>query len=214
MFKSCYPNSALKGDVDDPVAEIDENPLRGQSCGSEYHTVANAKGIYIDLLEYFKTRQDKLFIVVTAPPLTDDMYADNARAFNSWLVNEWLTGYTVGNVFVFDFYNVLTTNGGDANTNDAGLEVGNHHRWWNGGIQHKTDGDDDANPNVLEYPTGDSHPSKAGNEKATAEFVPLLNNVYSNFQVIPEFSELAVLSILMISTVAIAFLSKNKIRSA
>ena len=214
MFKSCYPNSALKGDVNDPVPEIDDNPLRGQSCGSQYHTVANAKGIYIDLLEYFKTRPDKLFIVVTAPPLTDDTYADNARAFNNWLVNDWLTDYTVGNVFVFDFYNVLTTNGGDPNTNDLGLETGNHHRWWNGGTQHTTDGDDDANPNVLEYPTGDNHPSKAGNEKATAEFTPLLNNVYSDFQVIPEFSEVAVLAVLMISMIAVACLSKNKIKSA
>jgi hypothetical protein len=187
MFKSCYPNSALKGNVDDPVPPIDSNPLRGQSCGSRYHTVANAKGIYIDILEYFKTRPDKQFIVVTAPPLTDDTYADNARAFNNWLVKEWLTDYTVGNVFVFDFYNVLTTNGGDSNTNDAGLETGNHHRWWNEAIQHKTDGDNDANSNVLEYPTGDNHPSKAGNEKATTEFVPLLNNFYSGFQ--PEFSD-------------------------
>jgi len=211
MFKSCYPNSALKGDVDDQVPAIDDNPLRGQSCGSQYHTVANAKGIYIDLLEYFKTKPDKLFIVVTAPPLTDDTYADNARAFNNWLVDEWLSGYNVGNVFVFDFYNVLTTNGGDTNTNDAGSESGNHHRWWNGAVQHKTDGDDDANPNVLEYSSGDNHPSKAGNEKATAEFVPLLNNVYSGFQAIPEFPALAVLSVLIISTLAIAFLSKSKI---
>jgi hypothetical protein len=214
MFKSCYPNSALEGDVNDPVPEIDENPLRGQSCGSQYHTVANAKGIYIDLLEYFKTRPDKLFIIVTAPPLTDAAYADNARAFNNWLVNGWLTGYTVGNVFVFDFYNVLTTNGGDANTNDAGSESGNHHRWWNGGVQHKTDGDDDANSNVLEYPTGDDHPSKAGNEKATTEFVPLLNNVYSGFQVIPEFSELMFLPVLMILMLAVALLSKNRIDAA
>jgi hypothetical protein len=127
-------------------------------------------------------------------------------------VDEWLTGYTFGNVFVFDFYNVLTTNGGDAGTNDAGLESGNHHRWWNGGVQHKTDGDDDVNPNVLEYPTGDNHPSKAGNEKATTEFAPLLNNVYSSFQVVPEFSEVAVLAVLMVSVLAIAFVSKNKIR--
>jgi hypothetical protein len=212
MFKSCYPNSGLKGNVDDPVPDIEDNPLRGQSCGSQYHTVANAKGIYIDLLEYFKTRQDKLFIVVTAPPLTDGTYADNARAFNNWLVNEWLTGYTVGNVFVFDFYNVLTTNGGDANTNDAGLESGNHHRWWNGGIQHKTDGDDD-DPNVAEYSSGDDHPSKAGNEKATAEFVPLLNNVYNTFHEIPEFSGVAALSALIVATAAIAFLSKRKIKA-
>ena len=217
MFKSCYPNSGLKGSVDDPLPDIDENPLRGQSCGSAYHTVTNAKGIYIDLLEYFKTRPDKLFIVVTAPPLVDATYADNARAFNNWLVNEWLVSYTVGNVFVFDFYNVLTTNGGDVNINDAGLESGNHHRWWNGGIQHKTDGDDDANPNVSEYAGGDDHPSKAGNEKATAEFVPLLNNRYNNFQEIPDLSAVTALSVIIVSTVAImltiAVLSKKKFKT-
>ena len=189
MFKSCYPNSALKGNINDSVPPIDSNPLRGQSCGSQYHTVANAKGIYIDLLEYFKIRPDKQFVVVTAPPLTDATYADNARAFNNWIVKEWLTDYTVGNVFVFDFYNVLTTNGGDSNTNDVGLGAGNHHRWWNGTVQHKTDGDNDTNSNVLEYPTGDNHPSKAGNEKATTEFVLLLNNFHSGFQIIPEFSD-------------------------
>ena len=214
MFKSCYPNSALKGEVNDPVPEIDNNPLRGQSCSSQYHTVANAKGIYIDLLEYFKTQPDKLFVAVTAPPLTDDTYADNARAFNNWLVNEWLTGYEVDNVFVFDFYNVLTTNGGDADTNDLGLESGNHHRWWNGVVQHKTDGDDDANSNVLEYPTGDNHPSKAGNQKATAEFVPLLNNTFDvGSPAVPEFSELAVLGVPMFFMLAIAFLHRRKKQS-
>lgn len=184
MFKSCFSNSALQGNINDSIPPIDSNPLRGQGSDSQYHTVANAKGIYIDLLEYFKTRPEILFIVITAPPLTDPTYADNARAFNNWLVNEWLTNYTVGNVFVFDFYNVLTSNGGDANTNDLGWESGNHHRWWNGEVQHKTDGDDDANPNTLEYPTEDDHPSMAGNQKATAEFVPLLNRAYNNLQTI------------------------------
>jgi hypothetical protein len=210
MFKSCYPNSGLKGDVNDPVPAIDDNPLRGESCGSQYHTVANAKGIYLDLLEYFKTRPDKLFVVITAPPLTDATYADNARAFNDWLVNDWLTGYAVGNVCVFDFYNVLTTNGGDSDTNDLGLESGNHHRLWNGAVQHKTDGDDDANPNVLEYPTGDNHPSKAGNQKATAEFLPLLNSTYCGFQTVPEFPGLTVLTVLMTCMLAVAFLTKRR----
>jgi hypothetical protein len=120
-------------------------------------------------------------------------------------VDEWLADYNVGNVFVFDFYNVLTTNGGDANTSDAGLASGNHHRWWNGGVQHKTDGDEDANSNVLEYPTGDNHPSRAGNQKATTEFAPLLNNVYGGSQVIPEFSGLAVLTVLTVLILAIVF---------
>ena len=181
MFKSCFPNSALEGNPSDPVPSIDNNPLRGEGSGSEYHTVANAKGIYIDLLEYFRTRTDKLFIVITAPPLmesdTSASQAANARAFNNWLVNEWLTGYPYKNVAVFDFYNVLTSNGGDANTNDLGLETGNHHRWWNGAIQHIQT----VANNMAAYPSGDSHPSQAGNLKATGEYVRLLNVAYNSF---------------------------------
>ena len=43
-------------------------------------------------------------------------------------------------------------------------------------MQHKTD----DGSNVLAYPSagGDDHPSQAGNLKATAEFVPLLNDAY------------------------------------
>lgn len=177
MFKSCYPNSALEGSPGDPVPPIGSNPLKGQGSGSSYHTVANAKGIYIDLLEYFKTRQDKLFVVITAPPLRDGTYAANARYFNNWLVNDWLDSYPYNNVFVFDFYNVLTSNGGGPYASDLGWESGNHHRWHNGAVQHKTDGGSDT----LAYPTGDDHPNYVGNQKATAEFVTLLNVAYNRF---------------------------------
>ena len=179
MFKSCFPNSALQGSSDDPVPSIEDNPLKGQDSGSEYHTVANAKGIYIELLNYFQTKPDKLFVVIAAPPLTDPTWAANARAFNQWLVNDWLKGYPLHNVAVFDFYNVLTTNGGDPDTNDLGMESGNHHRWWKGALQHKTDGDDDGNSDTEEYPSGDDHPSRAGNLKATGEFPEILNISYN-----------------------------------
>ena len=33
-------------------------------------TVTNIKGLYRDLLSYFATRQDKLFILLTPPPVT------------------------------------------------------------------------------------------------------------------------------------------------
>jgi hypothetical protein len=183
MFKSCFPNSALQGDPSDPVPPIASNPLLGQDSGSEYHTVANAKGIYIDLLEYFRNHQEKLFIVITAPPLSDPGYSGNARAFNQWLVNDWLDGYPYSNVFVFDFYNVLTTNGGSPNVNDLGWIAGNHHRLWSGAISHSFDGD--PSHNVLAYPTGDDHPSQAGNLKATGEFVTLLNVAYHKWKETP-----------------------------
>jgi hypothetical protein len=143
-------------------------------------TVANAKGIYNDILEYFATRQDKLFIAITAPPQvagdTDATHAANARAFNIWLVNDWLRNYPHHNVAVFDFYNVLTSNGGSTAVNDAGSATGNHHRWWGGAIQHLQT----VVSNTAAYASAadDSHPTAAGNQKATAEFVDLLNVYY------------------------------------
>ncbi len=178
LFKSCFPNSALSGSPTSAPPAILSNPLRGQAAGSSEHTVANAKGIYANLLGYFSTQPNKLFILVTAPPLSDGTYSANARALNDWLVNDWLDNYTLKNVAVFDFYTVLTTNGGNADTNDLGETSGNHHRYRNGVIEHTSTGDNDGNPNVLEYPTGDDHPSAAGDQKATAELLPLLNIYY------------------------------------
>ena len=147
LFKSCFPNSDLAGRPEDL-------PRRGNGL-----TVGNAKAVYNELLRFFASRPDKLFIAVTAPPLRDSSNAANARAFNTWLVKEWLADYAGNNVAVFDFYNVLT--GPD-----------NHHRAGAGGIEHVIRN----KRNTLYYPTnGDDHPSPAGNRKATREFVPLLN---------------------------------------
>lgn len=178
MFKSCFPNSNLGGVPNDP-ATTGANPLRGQDSGSEHHTVANAKGIYNDILPTFAAHQEKLFVVIAAPPLRDEdtspEAAANARAFNNWLVNDWLAGYPHHNVFVFDFYDVLTSNGGNGDTNDLGRTTGNHHRYRNGAIEHVTN----QGSNYSEYPSGDSHPSAAGDQKATAEYLPLLNIAYN-----------------------------------
>lgn len=163
LFKSCYPNSNLAGSPDDPPAADDQGL-----------TVGRAKAIYNELLTYFATQTDKLFVAITAPPvMRDDSWEDpaNTRAFNNWLVHEWLADYPYLNVAVFDFYHVLTSNGGDPHTNDGGSETGNHHRWWEGAVQHLQTLDNDLSA----YADGDSHPTYAGNRKATAEFVPLLN---------------------------------------
>jgi PKD repeat protein len=179
MFKSCFPNSELGGNPDDPPTSGD-NPLRGQDAYWPDMTVANVKGVYNDILAYFETHQEKLFIAVTAPPLvssaTDGAHAANARAFNNWLVTDWLAGYPHHNVAVFDFYNVLTSNGGDRNTNDAGAETGNHHRMWEGLAQHITTVVNDMA--AYGSSAGDSHPTPAGNQKATQEFPALLNAYY------------------------------------
>jgi hypothetical protein len=174
MFKSCYPNSRLS-DPDSPVPAIALNPLKDQYVGGSAFTVANAKGIYIDLLQYFGAHTDKLFVAVVAPPeVSPD--TPGGRALANWLVDHWLqdSGYTAGNVLVFDFYNVLSSKAGGG-ASDVGLASGNHHRIWNGAVQHKTDDGADR----LAYPTGDSHPNAAGDQKATAEFVPLLNAAYN-----------------------------------
>jgi hypothetical protein len=151
MFKSCFPNSALEGSPNDSP-DPDED-----------FTVGHAKYVYNDLLNYFITHPDKLFVIVTAPPLQDPTYANNARAFNNWLVYDWLAenNYTLNNVAVFDFYNVLT-------------HPDNHHRVNNGEIEHVNNG-----INTLYYDSnGDNHPNVAGSQKATDEFIPLLNLYY------------------------------------
>jgi hypothetical protein len=149
MFKSCFPNSLLSGNPDDP-ATTGDNPLRGQDAySSAYMTVANAKGIYNDILEYFATRQDKLFIAVTPPPETeassDPTLSANARAFSNWLVNDWLDGYAYHNVAVFDLFNVLA--GSD---NYAAYPT---DEW-------------------------DAHPTPTGCQNATTAFIPFINAAY------------------------------------
>jgi hypothetical protein len=157
VFKSCFPNSDLEGRPDDPP-----DPEGWLSVG-------HAKFVYNDLLTYFATRPDKLFVVITAPPLSDRTRAANARAFNNWLVNDWLreNNYPLNNVAVFDFYNVLTA-------------PENHHRYTSGQIEHVLA----SNRNTLYYPSspGDDHPSHAGNRKATEEFVPMLNVFYNRWK--------------------------------
>jgi hypothetical protein len=155
MFKSCFPNSNLSGSVEDTIPSIENNFLKGEDSNSSAHTISNAKGIYIDLLQYFDDRQDKLFIVITAPPLgrnnTTSENADNAREFNNWLVNDWLDGYDHSNVVVFDFYDVLTDHG-------------------------------KSNYAEFTYDESDDHPSSEGNLKATEEFIPFINDVYKKWK--------------------------------
>jgi hypothetical protein len=154
MFKSCYPNS-----------ELDGSPNDGPTSGDYDYTVGSAKHIYNLLLDYFITRPDKMFVVITAPPVTYHEMADNARAFNNWLVYDWLSGYSGNNVFVFDLYNVLT--GRD-----------HHHRYLDADLEHVYA----PGSNTLYYPTDDNHPNADGSQKATDEFVPLLNIFYHRWR--------------------------------
>ncbi len=154
LFKSCFPNSDLTGDPDDPPSA--EGGL----------SVGHAKYVYTEILKFFERHPEKLFIVITAPPLSDPGNAANARAFNQWLVHDWLAEntYPYQNVAVFDFYNILTGPEG-------------HHTVENGQVVHQP-----ARMNTLYYPSEDDHPSAAGSQKATDEFIPLLNYYYHRWQ--------------------------------
>lgn len=186
MFKSCFPNSSIYGNPGDaPLAKGLDNPIYGQSAGDSSYTVANVKGLYRDLLDYFQTQPSKLLILIVSPPLiqsaTTASEAANARAVANWLVTSWLSSYPLSNVKVFDYFNVLTSNGGSRTINDAGKTNGNHHRYWNSAIQHIQT----VAGSYCAYGSGDSHPTAAGQKKATAEFVPLLNIWYNAWKDIP-----------------------------
>ncbi|PKL92122.1 MAG: hypothetical protein CVV21_05060 [Candidatus Goldiibacteriota bacterium HGW-Goldbacteria-1] len=144
MFKSCYPNSEVEGSIDDE------------------------KTIYNNILTYTALHTDKLFILIIPPPeqvLEDPLLT---REISNWLAdrqNGWLKNYTHGNVYAYDYYNVLT-------------HPDNHHMVINSAERHIV-----ANSrNTLYYPSTDNHPSEAGQQKAVSEFVPLLNGWYNEWK--------------------------------
>ena len=155
LIKSCFPNSDLSGGPDDLPSD------------EEWYTVGHAKYVYNLLLDTFITRPDKLFIAITPPPLLYTENAENARQFSRWMVEDWLSenDYPLANVAVWDFHNILT-------------EPDNHHRFQDGVIDytiHFGDG-------YLYYDSdGDEHPNSIGNQKATDEFVPMLNIFYNRW---------------------------------
>jgi hypothetical protein len=183
LFKSCFSSAqVIYGNADDPpLPKGQANPLCGQGVDNDTaYTVSNIKGLYRDLLDYFATRPDKLFVLITTPPSHDQAIgADIAaiqRAIHNWMVSHLLEGYPHNNLAVFDYYNVLTSNGGNADTNDLGAGTGNHHRLRGGQVEHLIG----LKSDFLAYPSPgpDNHPTAAGHQKATGEFVLLLNVAY------------------------------------
>ena len=139
VFKSCFPNSDLGGKPNDPPAP-----------GADL-TVSSAKYAYNRLLPYFASHPEKLFVLITSPPMQYIDQPENARAISNWLVDDWLTenNYPLSNVAVFDFYNVLT-------------HPDNHHRYRDGEIEHLTN----AGSDTLYYDSdGDDHPNARGGQK-------------------------------------------------
>ena len=59
LFKSCFPNSDLEGSPNDPPS------------AEGWLSVGHAKYVYNEILTYFGQHPEKLFVVITAPPLSD-----------------------------------------------------------------------------------------------------------------------------------------------
>lgn len=146
MFKSCFPNSDVGPEISDEMS------------------------LYNGLLSYFERYPDKMFVLVTPPPMIRISNPAKTRELCDWLSDRkagWLSELSTGNVFVFDFYNVLTHP-------DA------HHQFLNGQEVHQSI----EGANTLYYDSaGDDHPNKDGNVKATEEFIGLLNYWYQSFSV-------------------------------
>jgi uncharacterized repeat protein (TIGR01451 family) len=177
MIKPCFTQYPIGG------APGDEPSPPGSACTGN-GTVADIKRAMLDLLDVLAQHPDKFFVLVTAPPKPEDTMenGDTARAVANWMVHEMLDGYDVGNVMVFDLYNVLTSNHqgpGDPcqidedDQSDVGMVTGNHHRVWQGEIQHQVGYDQTYSAYC------DGHQKKGGLRKATSELVPLLNVYYN-----------------------------------
>ena len=154
VFKSCYPNNDYVGPGEAPGDP--DSPER---------TVANSMASYNSLLPLFAANPEVLFIALTPPPRAEPKPqgakekfkslfgskpkdADYARQVNTWLADKdsgWLKDYSLPNVVVFDYYDILTDGG-----------ASNWSRYPTGGGQ-------------------DSHPSLEGNEKAAQVFIPFLS---------------------------------------
>jgi hypothetical protein len=157
VFKSCFPNNEF-------VAAGDE-PGDPDSC---QRTVANAKAAYRALLPYFAQHPEVLFVALTPPAVAQPKpvgikekfksvfkskpTADLARAFSTWLVNDWRAEYRLRNILVFDYYDVLTNDGASD---------------WSAFPTHEG---------------RDSHPSSSGNRRAASAFLPFLMEGWQSFR--------------------------------
>lgn len=71
---------------------------------------------------------------------------------------------------------MITSSSGNPNTNDLGEETDNHHRYRNGQVEQKVN----LSSDFLAYTSEglENHPTPAGHQKATSEFIELLNITY------------------------------------
>jgi hypothetical protein len=160
VFKSCYPNNRFQGDGDEP----------GNPTGPEL-TYWNARATMTALRDELAEHPETLFVYVTAPPLAPDV---PKQPLWKWLVKKVLGKPQPGRIIA-----------------DQGEVARRFNRWvvdpegWLAGYPHRnlvvfdlyhvlTD-EGASNHSRYAVKPGDSHPNRAGNEKATTAFVPFLN---------------------------------------
>jgi len=164
-FHSAYANS-----IGDPGGENDIIMFKSCFPLSEVGgSIDDEKEIYDSLLPYFAAHPDKLFVLVTPPGETQVCSSALTRELCDWLVDTgsgWLSEYEGDNVFVFDLYCVLS-------------ETDSHHRWIDGHVEHVYAACYDG---ISPYHDCDDHPNAAGNQKATVEFISLLNHYYESWK--------------------------------
>jgi hypothetical protein len=130
LFKSCFPNSDIYSEGDEPGNPFSEEKTLANYRAVYRHpdgpgqTYPNNDFEYLPLEDIFARHPEILFIPVTAPPLcygcTDDANAHRARIFNTWLKTEWLSSYRsahpgFNNVAVFDWFDFLANPDGYPN---------------------------------------------------------------------------------------------------
>lgn len=163
-------NSAYTNTISDPGGENDIIVFKSCYPNSEVEdSIDDEKAIYNSLKTYFAAHTDKLFVLITPPPEIDVESYVNTKALCDWLVSPtgWLSGYAANNVAVYDFYCVLS-------------ETDSHHRVSGGAVQRTyAAGYDGTSPY---HDGGDDHPNSTGLQKATTEFLPMLNYFYNRWQ--------------------------------
>ena len=130
------------------------------------------QSVYNDLLPFFRAHPEKLFVLVTPPGEMVVSSASKTQELCNWLVTPegWLNDYAASdgsnNVAVFDFYCVLS-------------ETDSHHTYNGSNIIYSYADDYDG---TSPYHDENDHPNGVGNQKATTEFIPLLNYYYHRWQ--------------------------------
>ena len=125
MFKSCFPNSNIAADGEEPGSPWAQARSLTNYKALFRHPAGPGKLYtfqghdYRPLEQIFGQHPTTTFIAVTAPPrhfapkdATTDAEAARARSFNTWLKDEWLTAYKaaypgLNNVIVFDWFDFL-----------------------------------------------------------------------------------------------------------